>query len=378
MNNVESFIFDDVKKLSSEVLISVGVLQNLSKINLFDKIRKNSVHLILTDTNVEKLYLASIIKQFTDNGFIIKPLIVEASEESKSLNIYTKLVEQSLEYGFDKYSVVFSLGGGIVNNLAGFLSSTLYRGIHLIHFPTSLLSQVDAAISFKQAINHKYGKNLIGSYHAPEKIIVDPSVLKTLELRFIQDGLAESIKHALCQSESFVDYLVDYKGSLYDIDFLEYVIKHSIELKMKVMDGDVVRLASDYNESIKHYGHTIGHAIEHLSEQTLYHGEAISIGMCVSAEIAYLLNLCDFNTLEKHYKIFSKYNLPTKVPSVYSDEELWDKIKYDKHFLDNKAYFGLPSSIGNMRHIDKFDDIFGHYITKNIVLKGVSNNRKRV
>lgn len=374
-NKFFKFDFSDKKILTSQVIVALGALNNLSEYGILDNVRKESQHLIITDTNLEKLYLKKIIENMKSLGYSLHSLVIEASDNSKSLDMYIELVNKSLEVGFDKHSVVFSLGGGVVNNLSGFLASTLYRGIGLIHFPTSLLSQVDAAISFKQAINHTYGKNLIGSYYAASKIVIDPEVLKSLDSRFIKDGLAESVKHALCQDMNFLQYLTSYNGDLYNIDFLYHVISETIRLKMEVMDGDVSILESDYNESIKYYGHTIGHAIEHMSDGEFYHGEAISIGMCVSAEASYFLGYCDKDTVEAHYKVFLNLGLPTVVPNKYTNDEIWDKVHFDKHFLDEKSYFGLVEKIGTMSLFK--NNLFGHYIDKEVLSFAIDANKKR-
>jgi 3-dehydroquinate synthase len=252
------------------------------------------------------------------------------------------------------------------------LASTLYRGIGLIHFPTSLLAQVDAAIDFKQAINFDHGKNLIGSYYPASKIVVDPIVLRTLDVRLIRDGLAESIKHAICQDTPFLSYIFSNSECLTDPEFLYEVVTKSIALKLEVMRGD---LDSDYDETLKQYGHAIGHAVEHLSEGDLYHGEAIAIGMCVSAEIALLLGLSDEETLDQHYNVFQRIGLPTTVPEAFSLSDLWEKIRYDKHFLSGRAYMGLVRTAGVMAPTDNGN--FGHYIEKSVIFEAIEKNRQQ-
>jgi 3-dehydroquinate synthase len=366
------FKFHADRKLQSEVIVLKNSLQKLDHLGVFDGIRKESKHLLITDKNVEKLYLRTVLKGIEQAGCSVRTLIVPANESSKSFKWYAHLVEKALDYGFDKHSVIFSLGGGVVNNLAGLLASTLYRGIGLIHFPTSLLAQVDAAIDFKQAINFDHGKNLIGSYYPASKIVVDPIVLRTLDVRLIRDGLAESIKHAICQDTPFLSYIFSNSECLTDPEFLYEVVTKSIALKLEVMRGD---LDSDYDETLKQYGHAIGHAVEHLSEGDLYHGEAIAIGMCVSAEIALLLGLSDEETLDQHYNVFQRIGLPTTVPEAFSLSDLWEKIRYDKHFLSGRAYMGLVRTAGVMAPTDNGN--FGHYIEKSVIFEAIEKNRQQ-
>ncbi|MBU9355016.1 2-deoxy-scyllo-inosose synthase [Burkholderia multivorans] len=365
-----AFNFHADRRLESEVIVQKDALRHLDTMGIFDHIRKESKHLLVTDKNVEKLYLRRVLECIERSGRSVRTLVVPASEGSKSFKWYSQLVEKALDYGFDKYSVIFSLGGGVVNNLAGFLASTLYRGIGLVHFPTSLLSQVDAAIDFKQAINYDHGKNLIGSYYPASKIVVDPLVLRTLDIRLIRDGLAEAIKHAICQDTKFLEYICSNSEHLVDPDFLSEVVTKSIELKLEVMSGD---LDSDYDETLKQYGHAIGHAVEHLSEGEVYHGEAISIGMCVSAEVALLLGLSDEETVALHYDVFRRVGLPTTVPEAFSLSDLWEKIRYDKHFLSGRAYMGLVRTAGVMAPTNNGN--FGHYIEQSVIFEAIERNR---
>lgn len=372
-NIINKFTFNAEKHFTSDVIVQNDGLQSLDQLGVFDGIRKESNHLLVTDKNVEKLYLRSVLEGIERSGRRVRTLVVPASESSKSFLWYSNLVQKALDYGFDKHSVIFSLGGGVVNNIAGFLASTLYRGIGLVHFPTSLLAQVDAAIDFKQAINFEHGKNLIGSYYPASKIVVDPRVLRTLDVRFIRDGLAESIKHAICQDTKFLSYISSHSEYLTDADFLSHVVHRSIELKLEVMSGD---LDSDFDETLKQYGHAIGHAVEHLSDGEIYHGEAIAIGMCVSAEVAYALGFSDAETVEMHYDVFNRIGLPTVVPHGYSLSDLWEKIRYDKHFLSGKAYMGLVRTAGVMAKAE--GDNYGHYVEQQVVFDAIERNRQQI
>lgn len=359
------------RNLCSHVIVVPDALQRLDSLGVLDGVRKESKHLLVTDKTIEKLYLRPVLESIERTGRTIRTLVVPASETSKSFSVYARLVEKALDYGIDKYSVVFSLGGGVVNNLAGFLASTLYRGIGLVHIPTSLLSQVDAAVDFKQAINFDHGKNLIGSYYPASKIIIDPLVLRTLDQRLIRNGLSEAIKHALCQDSAFLEFIGSNADRLTDLDFLTEVVTTSIRLKLDVMSPD---LESDFDEMLKQYGHTVGHAIEHLSEGTIYHGEAIAIGMCVAAEVALLRGVTDEETVEAHYDIFQRIGLPTAVPDEQSLADIWEKVRYDKHFLNDRAYMGLTRSVGVMAPAE--GERFGHFISREMVFEAIEANRK--
>lgn len=359
-------------KLESDIIIKPNALNNLGDIGIFDGVSKESAHFLITDKNIEKLYLQRVLSCIKNTGLSVRTMVVPANESSKSFETYSELVRKSLDHGFDEHSVIFSLGGGVINNIAGFLASTLYRGIGLIHLPTSLLAQVDAAIDFKQAINFEHGKNLIGSYYPASKIVIDSTVLQTLDIRFIRDGLAESIKHALCQDISFLKYIESNSENLFDQEFLSNVVDRSIQLKLKVMNDD---LDEDYDETLKQYGHAVGHAIEHLSSGEIYHGEAISIGMCVCAEVGKILGVTDDDTVETHYRIFEKCGLPTKVPNAYSLSDIWEKVLYDKHFFTGKAYMGLLQTVGVLASGD--DGKEGYFVDQEVIFMAIEKNRQR-
>jgi len=370
---MNTYILEAKRNLESDIIVSPNILKKLKSLVIFSKIRKESKHILITDENVDLLYSDLVITQLNEMGYEILKLVVPPYDKSKNIDLYKDLVEKCLLYRFDKESFIFSLGGGVVNNIAGFLASTLYRGIGLVHFPTSMLSQVDAAIDFKQAINFKFGKNLVGSYYPASAIIVDPTLLFSLGQRFINDGLAESIKHALCQDLNFYNYLIENKSNLDDEKVLDYIVNKSIKLKLELMNDD---LENDRDETIKQYGHAVGHAIEHLSDGEIYHGEAIAIGMCVSSELALLLGLSDEKNRDLHYSIFNKYNLPTVVPRKYSFDELWNKMKYDKHSLNGKIYTGILENIGSMPITETGE--YGHYIQKDLLRQAIDKNQQRI
>lgn len=335
------------KRMTTDIFFERGIVRKINELQIIPESAASSPHFIITDSKVDRLYGEEVLKGFLDAGFDVKKFVIEEGESSKNIKEFTLLADKIFSYGIDKESIIISLGGGVVNNIAGVLASTLYRGVGLIHIATSAMSQFDASLDFKQAINSTAGKNLIGSYYPASKIIIDPEVLTTLDERHIRNGLAESIKHALVQDKEFVTYLNENANNFKDIDFLETVGRKTIELKVPLLSGDV---NDDRNEMLPQYGHSVGHAVEHLSSYKLLHGEAISIGMCVSAEIARLLGFCEDNVVELHYEIAKRYKLPTKVPTKMSPEDVCDMIRYDKHHHKGLPHMALVSGIGSVWH----------------------------
>jgi len=269
--------------------------------------------------------------------------------------VFSQLADHVLAVGIDKHSVLISLGGGAVANVCGFIASTLHRGIGLIHFPTTLLAQCDAAISHKQAVNAKHGKNLVGSYYAPLKIIVDPQVLQTLDDWLLPDGFGEIVKHALCQDpDVLLKMLDDHDGDLTDLDFLEKTVRRTIELKCEVIDLD----PKEKREAVVLiYGHELGHAIETVSHRPgslccLSHGQAVAIGCVVSARVAVALGCCDSSAIQRTIDLCEKYHLPTQVPADQSIDAIMKALRKTKVYSVEGCQFALLETVGRLFNVD--------------------------
>ncbi len=326
----KNFILEKANGLKSEIIFYPNILRNTDWLKNLPE--KNSPHFIISDKNVDSLYGKSLESLFRQEGYIVKKLIVPPGDKSKSFKIYKYLADTIISSGVNKNSYVIGFGGGVINNISGFLASTIYRGIGLIHIPTTLLAQADAAIDFKQAINSSFGKNHLGSYYAASKIFIDPSFLQTLPGRQIKNGLAEVIKHALTQDKKLLRFLSKNTKQISDLNFLYQIIYRTISLKVHLLNGDRDFKSADA-EMIMQYGHPIAHALEHISRYRLLHGEALSIGMCIMAEISHLLGICDDSMRNLHYQIIRNYDLPTCVPKRIADKNIVNSVKYDKHFI---------------------------------------------
>jgi 3-dehydroquinate synthase len=258
-----------------------------------------------------------------------------------------------MEKGPNKYSTIISVGGGVVNNLCGVLAGMIYRGIGLVHFTTTTMGMLDAALDFKQAINHQQGKNLLGCYHPASTIVIDPDCTSSLSTRHTLNGIAEALKHAICQSEDMLKAIVepvirDGPTAIHDGSYIEDICKYSIEIKVPTLDH---YHDSDFNEMCPQYGHAVGHAVEYLSwkarSEPLLHGEAVCIGMCVSAEIAFMRGLCDQSVVDRHYSSVTNVGLPAFISESLPTEAILSKMTYDKHFIKMPS-MGLCARIGEM------------------------------
>jgi 3-dehydroquinate synthase len=304
-----------------------------------------SRHVLLADKRVYGFHGELLAKRLRAAGLTLTVCLVPPAETSKSANVYLGVVDKILKAGIDKGSHILTLGGGVVNNLGGFIAATLYRGIGLIHLPSSLMAQIDAAIDFRQAINHFLGKNLIGCIYAPRAILVDPQLLCTLSLRHMRSGIAEAIKHSLTQSPSLFRFLVENADQIRELAFLEAIVRKTIRLKVALMNS--VNGHND-GEFLLQYGHCIGHALETVTRYALLHGEAIAIGMQVSASLAVSMNISQSGLIMDHRLILSRYNLPDAIPQNVSISAMLDAIAYDKNILRNTPRIALLENIGRV------------------------------
>ena len=328
---MKNLILKKYTELKSNIIFYPNILYNADWLKAIPE--KKSPHFILTDRKVDSLYGERLERLFRQKELTIKRFVIASGDRSKTLEVYQNLTNKILSAGVNKNSYIMGFGGGVINNIAGLLASTIYRGINLIQIPTTLLAQVDVAIDFKQAINSKFGKNHIGSYYAASKVFIDPSFLETLSSRHIRNGIAEVVKHALTQDKNLLRHLYSQNTKpVFDTNFLEKIIYKTIHLKI-ILLNDARKSKSLVAEMIPQYGHPVGHALEHLSEYKLLHGEALAIGMCIMAEISHLLSICDDSTRELHYQIIKNYSLPTQIPKWITDRAILNTVKYDKHFI---------------------------------------------
>ncbi|MBN2719354.1 MAG: iron-containing alcohol dehydrogenase, partial [Deltaproteobacteria bacterium] len=314
----------------TEMLMCRGLVAAPEHYPIIPRQSASSPVFVFTDETVSELYGNRFVSRLRGLGYNIHAIVLPDGEEAKTISNYVYLVERVLSRGVDERSVFISLGGGVVCNVCGFVASTIYRGLELIHIPTTLMAQCDAAISHKQAINGHFGKNMVGTYYSPSKVLVDVETLQTLNDRQIRDGYAEVIKHALSQDVDLANMLFSFEGDIRSLSFLEKVIERNVMLKCELVRQDPKEL----NEAmVLQYGHTAGHPLEHLSGYTLYHGESVAIGMIFAARVAALLGACDDATVNSHYRLIRKFGLPTEIPREIQLSDFMEALKFNKRHV---------------------------------------------
>ena len=317
-----------------------SILKNLKKI-----ITKKEKIIFLIDRKV--FYIFRKLKNYKHENYIV----IDCSEKLKSFNNYAKISEKILSFNIDRNTKIVAIGGGTLGDISGFIASTILRGVDLILFPTTLLSQVDSSIGGKNRINTKSGKNLVGTFYQPKSVFIDPEVLSTLPKREMLSGYAEIVKHSIINDQKFFNWLDKYSKRILNLDnkVLSQAIYKSILIKRRFIQSDEKeRLKNIHSRAILNFGHTFGHALEtyYKYNKKLTHGEAICIGMIVAGTLSYKLNymtLNQLNTIKNHFKT----NKLPMLDNIMYDQKIFQIIKKDKKNINGKINFILLKNIGS-------------------------------
>jgi len=314
-----------LSRKSYKIKIKKGLIKEIAKEiqNIYDGNRL----IIISDENVMSYYGKMIIDNLLLGGFHYEVIILKPGEKTKSFEEYGNICNTLLNMNVSRGDLIIAFGGGVVGDIAGFVASTYMRGIPYIQIPTTILSQVDSSIGGKVAINMQQGKNVLGNFYHPELVLIDPELLRTLDERFISDGMAEVIKYGCIKDKSLFNLLnlkVDF-NDLYEI--VEEIIYLCCDIKRKFVEEDELDKG---NRMMLNFGHTIGHAIEKYYDYDYYsHGEAVAIGMYNIVKNTEYLGLTKLGTSDTILEILKKYNLPYEMPDI-ANKQLIDIVKKDK------------------------------------------------
>jgi len=282
-------------------------------------------------------------------------LFLPGGEDQKRLAPVERLAEEMVRRGGDRSSVVVAFGGGIVTDMAGFLAAIFMRGIPVVQIPTTLLAQVDAAIGGKTGVNLRIGKNLIGSFHQPLAVLVDPSVLDTLPDREYRAGLHEILKAGVIRSEPLFRFLADQSPAVLarEAEAVDRIIAESVEIKAQVVSADE---REGGLRRILNFGHTFGHALEAETGYTRFlHGEAVAFGMRAAS---YLAQMTGYLSAEDCVDILEAIRLYGPIPSLTGipPERLLARLASDKKTIQGKIHFVLPERIGGVQVVSGLGD----------------------
>jgi 3-dehydroquinate synthase len=332
-----------------DVVVSWGGLGQLPR--YLDQLQVPSRLFLITDSNLERLYASSLLRNLTSAGY--EPLLytVPAGEASKSLEQVSAIYDWLLEKHAERREAIVALGGGVIGDLVGFVAATYLRGVPLIQVPTSLLAQVDAAIGGKTGVNHANGKNLIGAFYHPKLVFVDPATLLTLPERERTEGWAEVVKYGIILDADLFALLETHATVLRDfqpppVDLLCQIISRSIELKVSVIEKDE---REQHMRAILNYGHTVAHALENIAGYGRWlHGEAVSLGMVVAAALAVEANLFSVDEMKRQNALLQALGLPIVNDGMISAEAILTAMSLDKKISGKRIYWILPRHIGQV------------------------------
>ena len=299
----------------------------------FPKARKAA---LVTDSNVDRLYGDAIVRQIEETGLQVERIVFPAGEKSKTLETYAELVRGFAALGLTRTDFAIALGGGVVGDLTGFAAATYMRGIGFVQIPTTLLAMVDSSIGGKTGVDIPEGKNLVGAFHLPKRIIRNVGFLESLPEKEMKNGLAEMIKTAVLFDEELFHRLEDIArlDPLECLENLEPLVERCAQLKQKIVDED---FREGGRRKLLNLGHTFGHAIEAASEFRLGHGECVAIGMRIVG-----------NGVPEIGKILDLYGYPQvgDVLKVVALEQARNYLVNDKKRSGEMITLVVPRKIG--------------------------------
>jgi 3-dehydroquinate synthase len=299
---------------------------------------------VVTDSHVGPRYATTLTASLRQAGF--EPIVcaIGAGEENKTFEHLLPVYDQLLVSKIDRKTPVIALGGGVIGDMAGFIAGTILRGVPFVQMPTSLLAMVDASVGGKTGIDHAVGKNLIGVFHQPMAVLIDPNVLRTLPPRELRGGLAECIKHDIIRDAAgFADLEQNIaRAQAGDLPWIAQLVAHNVAIKAKVVAADPFEKGERAHLNL---GHTFGHAIETVSKYAISHGEAVAYGMGAAAYVAHKLELITREEQARIRNVIAAAGLPTAGLTLDA-RQVVDAMVFDKKVHNGQIRLVLPHGIG--------------------------------
>ena len=329
---------------SYEILLGHELLSQLPRI--LHQCAPAHRYALICDGNVQDLYGRDV--QVALGG---KPrcelFSFPPGEVNKTRETWASLTDRMLQERFGRDSVVVALGGGVTGDLAGFVAATYLRGIPYVQVPTSLLAMIDSSVGGKTGVDTVHGKNMVGAFKQPGVVVVDGSTLDTLPDEHISAGIAEAIKHGAIADARYLDWIVSERDAIRarDVTTLLELVRRSIEIKAEVVSEDETEQGK---RAMLNFGHTIGHALEALSNFELLHGEAVAIGMLAEAELGIRLGITEKSATELLKAANEAFFLPTRIQPDVDLKSLTESMDQDKKARLGEVRFTLLEAIGKV------------------------------
>lgn len=329
---------------ATRVTVAPGGLGSLGPV-LAERVGATRV-LVVSDDTVAGLYGDAALASLARAGFEHDLIALPPGDGTKSLASAERIYDRAASLGLARDGVILALGGGVVSDLAGFVAATWMRGVRFAICPTTLEADIDASIGGKTAVNHAAGKNLIGAFHQPVLVQIDPGCLRTLDRRDVVAGLAESIKHAVIADESFLSWHERQREAILagEPDVMQELIERNVRIKAAVVSRDE-RERTAVRASLN-FGHTIGHAIESARGYELRHGECVALGMVVACRMCAVLGRLDAGDAQRVTRCIEAFGLPTRLKSPPLIDEILSYLGSDKKVAKGKVRFVLLRGLG--------------------------------
>ena len=333
-----------------DITVRPGLLADVGQ--TLRKLSPSKKAAIVTDDVVGGIYGPAVESSLRAAGFSVTTATVPTGEKNKILATISTIYDTLLTSGIERTTPVLALGGGVVGDMAGFTAATVLRGVPFVQIPTTLLAMVDASVGGKTGVDHAVGKNLIGAFHQPIAVLIDPAALKSLPPRELRSGLAECIKHDIIRDAAgFAELERNIRRALaLDIDYLAELVAHNVGIKARVVAADPFEKGE---RAHLNFGHTFGHAIETISNYTYAHGECVALGMVAACHAARTLGMIDQASCDRVAALIRAAELPTGGMGLPVDTVVSAMI-YDKKVKSGKVRFVLPTTIG---HVTVRDDV---------------------
>ena len=309
---------------------------------------------VISDETVAGLHGETVMRGLADAGFKNTPLITfPAGERSKSQATASRLIDQMMDAGVHRRTVLIALGGGVACDTVGYVACTYMRGIDYVNVPTSMIGQVDAGIGGKVGVNHARAKNFIGAFWHPKAVVIDPDFLATLPSAEMRNGLAEAIKVAVVWSKEYFEYLEEHAEALtvegsYQNPALDKIIAWAVRGKIEMLLPDPFEVDL---RRVLNFGHTFAHALEVAKGFYLRHGFAVAIGMGISTRVALGRGVVSQQDADRILTLMRRLGLPAEGPPI-SPHEIWEHAGIIKKIRANHVYYVMPKNIGEAEIVD--------------------------
>ncbi len=318
------------------VLIEPGLIRRLPE--LIERYLPGRRVAVMTDRTVARA---------VPHGLDVPTLVIAPGEGSKTRGRWSALTDRLQSLGFGRDSGIIALGGGVVGDLAGFVAATYLRGVPWLQVPTSLLAMVDASVGGKTGVNTPDGKNLVGAFYPPEAVLADPEVLRTLHRDHVAAGLVEAIKHGIVADAGYFDWIEHQGDALRALapEPLVELIARSVRIKAAIVGEDE---REGGHRAVLNAGHTIGHAVEHVSGYSILHGDAVAIGLVAEADLAHRAGIAEQNLAPRIRPLLARFDRPVALDPAWPPDRLIEAMLHDKKVLDGAIRFALPNTLGVM------------------------------